>query len=66
MTDKEYLNFIQKTLHDFCGSKVHLILEDNYIDPRDDLRDAMSLISCLLTDLDTHIQIQREDNAKNI
>lgn len=65
MTDKEYLNYIRDTLHHFCGTKIHVLLEDNHVNPCIDRDDALSLISNLLTDLETHIQIKKEEDKMN-
>jgi predicted transcriptional regulator len=55
VTDKEYIKYLHQALHDFCGMKVHLVLEDNYIDPKVDLDDAMDFISTLLKDTEYHL-----------
>lgn len=56
MNDRDCLNCIYRTLHSFMGMKAHLVLEDNYVDPKDDLDDAMNLIADLAKDIEAYLK----------
>ena len=61
MDNLAFIKYIRNELHNFMGSKVHLILEDNYIDPKDDLNDAMDFIANVCKCLEHYIT----DNSRD-